>query len=704
MTSEKKFIDILNHMFLGVKITNTDEDLFSDEEAKYKAREKQGFVKLLKAKSDYFNAFKENFTKQIEARAKDSEELKMEFYDKLYDFFHRYFSPTGSVYYHQTPLFYNVFAKAYEKITSKDTELFYKTNMLYYVKSDKIYKEMSISLAKDRHIKFDVSEIGEKNANQKAEIIFEVLEANDTCLTLKATHAKGGKKTKKDEILKEAKKVGFLLDEESLQKAINSFNKQSSFDFFINKNAKKFLSTELDLWIYQYLFSQKNSFSQERIKQIEDFKEIALELINFIAKFEDELVKIWTKPRFVLESHYLVSLSTLKERGFDLEKITKHKNYQAQKEAWENLGLKNDGLFSNENLAIDTRHFSDLKEEIESLFKADELNGALIKSENYQALNSILPRFKGKVDLIYIDPPYNTKNDGFIYIDKFNHSSWLTMMSNRLELAREFLKNNGSIFISIDDNEQARLKILCDEIFGEENLCGNVVWLKGNAQNDADTIQRNQEYILSYAKNIETKPINKILQDEKVKVFVDEKTGKFYYEGAGLTTGGEGGTLNKRHNLGFSIYYNPQTKDFFAKDDYDKELAKISNNEDEVYTSDYTFLEAGYEIIRPPKKGVGLGRWTWALDKFNASKGDILIRKNDKGDYVVIKKEWLDKKQVKKDEKGELYAIIQKENPPKSFVDFVGSGAGTRELKTIFNSKVFNNPKPEKLLKHIVEI
>ncbi|MEB2832767.1 hypothetical protein [Campylobacter upsaliensis] len=92
------------------------------------------------------------------------------------------------------------------------------------------------------------------------------------------------------------------------------------------------------------------------------------------------------------------------------------------------------------------------------------------------------------------------------------------------------------------------------------------------------------------------------------------------------------------------------------------------------------------------------------MDKFNASKGDILIRKNDKGDYVVIKKEWLDKKQVKKDEKGELYAIIQKENPPKSFVDFVGSGAGTRELKTIFNSKVFNNPKPEKLLKHIVEI
>ncbi|EDP7906715.1 hypothetical protein G3D81_001104 [Campylobacter upsaliensis] len=238
MTSEKKFIDILNHMFLGVKITNTDEDLFSDEEAKYKAREKQGFVKLLKAKSDYFNAFKENFTKQIEARAKDSEELKMEFYDKLYDFFHRYFSPTGSVYYHQTPLFYNVFAKAYEKITSKDTELFYKTNMLYYVKSDKIYKEMSISLAKDRHIKFDVSEIGEKNANQKAEIIFEVLEANDTCLTLKATHAKGGKKTKKDEILKEVKKWAFCLMRKAYKRLLIALISNQALIFLLTKMQK----------------------------------------------------------------------------------------------------------------------------------------------------------------------------------------------------------------------------------------------------------------------------------------------------------------------------------------------------------------------------------------------------------------------------------------------------------------------------------
>ncbi|BAM15105.1 conserved hypothetical protein [Helicobacter cinaedi PAGU611] len=101
--------------------------------------------------------------------------------------------------------------------------------------------------------------------------------------------------------------------------------------------------------------------------------------------------------------------------------------------------------------------------------------------------------------------------------------------------------------------------------------------------------------------------------------------------------------------------------------------------------------------------GVGLGRWTWALDKFNTSKNDILIRRNNNG-YIVVKKEWLDSKQVKQDENGNYYAIIEKENPPKSFADFVGSGVGSKENKALFDTKVFNNPKPEALMKYIIEI
>ena len=276
-------------------------------------------------------------------------------------------------------------------------------------------------------------------------------------------------------------------------------------------------------------------------------------------------------------------------------------------------------------------------------------------------------------------------------------------MKNRLQIAKELMRDDGVIFISLDDNEQAYLKVLCDEIFTKENFISSIIWLKGNAQNDADTIQGNHEYILCYAKDKSQNPIYKTSYKEKVKVFFDEKAKKYYYEGSGLTTGGAGGTLNARANLGYSIYYNPHTHDFFGLSDYDKELAKISNDEQEVYHTDLSFLEKGYKIIRPPKKGVGLGRWTWALEKFNSEKDLIIIRENSRG-FCVSKKEWVDSKKVRKDENGGFYATIDKSSPPKSFIDSVGSGNGTKELKNIFNDKVFDNPKPEKLLQRILEI
>lgn len=114
---------------------------------------------------------------------------------------------------------------------------------------------------------------------------------------------------------------------------------------------------------------------------------------------------------------------------------------------------------------LDTIYFKDLEEEIKNLFSEDEINGTLIKSENYQALNSLKNRYKETIDCIYIDPPYNTQNNEFIYADNFKRSSWLSMMENRLELAHKLLNDKGVMFVSIDDNEQAYLKTLMDEVF-----------------------------------------------------------------------------------------------------------------------------------------------------------------------------------------------------------------------------------------------
>ncbi|GAA8013987.1 hypothetical protein HpCS39_00860 [Helicobacter pylori] len=420
------------------------------------------------------------------------------------------------------------------------------------------------------------------------------------------------------------------------------------------------------------------------------------------------------------------------------------------------------GCLSIENdnqLTLDTKKlkallgdFSEIKEEgygldfvgkkiaLNQAFKKNNkilkpLNGStskhiLIKGDNLDALKILKQSYSEKIKMIYIDPPYNTKNDNFIYGDDFSqsneeilkqldyskekldyiknlfgskcHSGWLSFMYPRLLLAKDLLKQDGVIFISIDDNEAAQLKLLCDEIFGEGNFLSSLTWLKGNAQNDAQYFQNNYENILVYAKHVEALNLNRMALKKEVKVFYEND--KYYYEGAGLTTGGAGGTLNARANLGYSIYYNPKTLDFLGVDDYDKELAKSSNDENLVYNDRQDLLKQGYKIIRPPKKGVGLGRWTWALDTFNSNKNIISIKKNSRNEYVICKKEFLDKNQVKQNENGEFYAILDKSSPARNVIENIGGGNGTKEVNALFNQKVFNNPKPLKLINRLIEL
>src|SRR3989344_4341225 len=150
--------------------------------------------------------------------------------------------------------------------------------------------------------------------------------------------------------------------------------------------------------------------------------------------------------------------------------------------------------------------------------KSKEANGdkgkpvnLLIEGDNYHSLAVLNFTHQEAIDLIYIDPPYNTGNNDFIYNDKFvdkedqfRHSKWLSFMEKRLKLARNLLKQTGAIFISIDDNEQAPLKMLCDEIFGFKNFIANIVWQKKYTQsNDAKYFSATHDFILCYAKDAE---------------------------------------------------------------------------------------------------------------------------------------------------------------------------------------------------------
>ncbi|MCT7866363.1 MAG: site-specific DNA-methyltransferase [Lactobacillus iners] len=143
-----------------------------------------------------------------------------------------------------------------------------------------------------------------------------------------------------------------------------------------------------------------------------------------------------------------------------------------------------------------------VKEETGITFNDDD--NLIIKGNNLIALASLLKRYEGKVKCIYIDPPYNTKNDSFNYNDSFNHSTWLTFMKNRLELARKLLHEDGTIFVQCDDNEQAYLKVLMDSIFGRNNFQAEIVWVLEGASGYKSLVNnyvRGHESILFYSKS-----------------------------------------------------------------------------------------------------------------------------------------------------------------------------------------------------------
>jgi adenine specific DNA methylase Mod len=193
-----------------------------------------------------------------------------------------------------------------------------------------------------------------------------------------------------------------------------------------------------------------------------------------------------------------------------VEKLFKHAGIKDQIKEWQELGIVDDKFKVKdiedkkyEHLPIDTKYFKDLELEILSLFDDldNQLNGWLIKSENYQALNTIQPKFNGIVQTIYIDPPFNTGDD-FEYVDRYQDSSWLTLMQNRLDLAKKFLDKTGGLVLHLDWNANYLGRNLIEECFGKENFINEIVWRIGwvsGYKTQVDAFVRNHDTIYIFA-------------------------------------------------------------------------------------------------------------------------------------------------------------------------------------------------------------
>ena len=465
---EKQFLNALRDIFVGAKVEGDS-----------------GYVNLMRIKSRYYEqGVFPQLQKDITAALQPFPDFREELFDKLFTFFQRYFSESGSIYFRYTALHQNVYEKVYTD--DRDVILFWKTHMLYYVKTDRIFTSLNVEVDGVKFF-FDASKMTLKKSNEKREVVyaFRKVQPEDGTLVFDVAYSEKGKTTRMDDILKDIKKANGKLDDETLNKAFRVFEKQSEVDFFINKDARAFLQEQFDLWLYQYLFAGQNVWSEARLAQLQALKVIAYKVIDFISQFEDELVKIWNKPKFVRNSHYVLTLDKLGSSPV-LEKLFTHPNLPQQVQEWCDLGMigedfKQEMLTQKDAagaplhplyqyLPIDTKYFTDLELDILALFDDLDaaLDGWLVHSENYQALITLLPKFTQRIDAVYIDPPYNTDASAIIYSNNYKDSSWTTLMENRLHVANNYLKQEGIICVAIDDEEMIETKFILSVIFKKQ--------------------------------------------------------------------------------------------------------------------------------------------------------------------------------------------------------------------------------------------
>ena len=327
---------------------------------------------------------------------------------------------------------------------------------------------------------------------------------------------------------------------------------------------------------------------------------------------------------------------------------------------------------------LEPKAFSNIKkytangEENITSFERDE-NGTIkdnliIKGNNLLALHSLKSEFAGKVKLIYIDPPYNTGNDSFAYNDNFNHSTWLTFMRNRLLVAKVLLREDGVIFVHCDNNEQAYLKIILDEIFNKSNYIETITIVNNPRGRDYGGIANMHEFIHCHSKsvNFDMFPIK---DENKEFPFKDEISG---FEIRELRNRNTAFNDKNRPNLCYPFYVNPLNIDSNG-------FLEISLEPKNDFIKVMPAISLGIQTV-----------WRWGKEKSSNNLNVNIVGKamKEEGRFMIVEK----------------YREITRLARSVWWDKDVNSEKGTVHLREMFGEKVFSFPKPETLISRIIEI
>lgn len=487
---------------------------------------------------------------------KQKEELKFvtsistahnEIYNHLLNFFSRYYDEGDFI--SQRRYSKDKYAIPYE---GEEVKLHWATADQYYIKTSEYFKDYTFSDSYGYKVHFKITDAKTEQNNNKSkdkkffqltdkEKKFEIIDGE---LYIYIEYKEGSKKQKdyNEEILislcRQVEQSDYAnfnsiivkergQDKSLLEKHLNRYTARNSFDYFIHKDLRGFLNRELDFYIKNEVIRLDDIDENDdaKIKLIltksKVLRNIAKDIISFLSQLEDFQKKLFLKKKFVTETNYCITLDRINEEFYD--EIAS--NEQQRKEwvklfAIDEIKSTTEDIFSaskvsytepltkqflkeNPYLVLDTAFFSeDFKERIVgSIDDFDEkLDGLLLNGDNYHSLNLLKSLYQENISYCYIDPPYNTKKNEFIFKDNFKHSSWISMMYDRLLIANELLSKDSAIMISCDENEITNLRLIFNSTFGETNYLSDIVW-QGGAKNDQKYLSVSHEYIVTGLKD-----------------------------------------------------------------------------------------------------------------------------------------------------------------------------------------------------------
>ncbi|TCO07067.1 site-specific DNA-methyltransferase [Natronoflexus pectinivorans] len=404
-------------------------------------------------------------------------------------------------------------------------------------------------------------------------------------------------------------------------------------------------------------------------------------------------IKVPNKNMEVLKKHFGQCFD--KNGNFDIEKFKQELSENEIDFYKESYGL--DWLGKSYARILASDEATTLLKEDEEHNQKDENKDSqnlLIKGDNLEVLKHLSNAYYEKIKMIYIDPPYNTGSDGFVYQDnrKFtidelkqlagvdeekakrildftqsksnSHSAWLTFMYPRLYIAKQLLKDDGLIFISIDDNEVAQLRLLMDEVFGEENFVGNLIWLnqEGGGGSDSKHFRLKHEYILCFSNNVDELLINGVeisnLERYTQSDKYENQRGKYYLQKLGM------GSIQYSSSLDYEITMPDGIK-----------IKPADNNNG--------------------KKAC----WRWSKEKYNwGLKNDFIEFKKDR------EKQWqvYTKQYLKCDNEGNF---IERQNRPTGVIEKFSSTQASKKIQELFSgNKIFSYPKPYDLISYLISL